>query len=305
MRSVVRQPSSRAGFTIIELLTVMSVIIILIGLLVPALNMVKRVAYKVNQKNQFHAIEVALETFSAEWDGYPDSAGYDEAARIPLSYGGAQKLAEAMVGQDLLGFHPEADFTWPNDIYSSGDLSGRRLYLKPESANAYRLRGFYSGTRLRPFDGGQLVLCDTYKRNWTYNNPELASDPMNGKPIGMPILYYRANTSGTTHPSYRKDLTTGDWVAVNGVGVDEESNIYDYRDNHTLVSLGKPWVAGWPTNPEARHDMVNPAVFYGKTWNDKIDIDAGRPYNTDTYILISAGFDGAYGNDDDVFNFGL
>ena len=87
----------------------MSIIVILIGLLVPALNKVRRYATGVKQKAQFNAIEAALELFNNEFGGYPttprrlDSTG-------PAAYCGAMKLCEAMMGQDLLGFHPSSVF---------------------------------------------------------------------------------------------------------------------------------------------------------------------------------------------------
>ena len=91
----------RKAFTIVELLTVMSIIIILIGLLVPALNQVKRYAKEVKQHAQFHSIDVAMELFETEHDGYPSSGQY--GSETPLQeYCGAMKLAEAMVGQDLI-----------------------------------------------------------------------------------------------------------------------------------------------------------------------------------------------------------
>ena len=52
MNSVREKNDRAAGFTIVELLTVMSVIVILIGLLVPSLNKVKRFARDVKQKAQ-------------------------------------------------------------------------------------------------------------------------------------------------------------------------------------------------------------------------------------------------------------
>lgn len=51
------------AFTIVELLTVMSIIIILIGLLVPGLNQIRQYATGVKQKVQFHNIVVEKEAF--------------------------------------------------------------------------------------------------------------------------------------------------------------------------------------------------------------------------------------------------
>ena len=107
MEPIAKQSNSRTAFTIIELLTIMSIIVILLSLLVPALNKVKIFAKRVTQKNQFHAIDVAMEMFNAEWDGYPDSGALG-ADNLP--YCGAMKLCEAMVGRDLLGFHPDSLF---------------------------------------------------------------------------------------------------------------------------------------------------------------------------------------------------
>ena len=111
MKRIAKQPNKKAAFTIIELLTVMSIIIILMGLLAPVTNRVRVYARRVSQKNQFHSINVALELFRAEFDGYPDSRELDGSTPAGgVSYCGAMKLAEAMVGQDFLGFHPDSRF---------------------------------------------------------------------------------------------------------------------------------------------------------------------------------------------------
>lgn len=121
-----RQSKSRA-FTIIELLTVMSIIVILIGLLVPALNQVRRYALGVKQNAQFNAIRAALELFRTESGGdYPESSARDSDN---LPYCGAMKLCEAMMGQDLLGYHPQSRFL----VSSSFTTSTNQLYRLPQT----------------------------------------------------------------------------------------------------------------------------------------------------------------------------
>jgi len=287
----IRQFGKRAGFTIIELLTVMSVIIILIGLLVPALNKVKWVAYKVNQKNQFHAIEVAMNLFNLEHEEYPPSSAADDGG---APYCGAMKLCEAMVGRDLLGFHPQSRFfadgtdgsgtqlypaegSVPDDVYKENLKAREGPYLKLSQVNTYRLGDLYSFTG--PYDGDQFVLCDVYTR---------AESKSTGKQVGMPVLYFRANVSNTLH----------EYSAVNN-----SANIYNVDDNLDLARLGMPWMSAPPAGPQ--HQLaITPEKFYEETQNTKITTSV-RPHRPDSYILLSAGFDGEYGTPDDIYNFGM
>ena len=290
MKPIAKQSNKEAAFTIVELLTVMSIIIILMGLLAPAMNRVRRFARKVSQKNQFHSINIALEMFRAEFDGFPDSGQFDGSTPAGgVSYCGAMKLAEAMLGQDLLGFHPDSRFrrdgtidgTAATQLYPPTPLpvnlkARKEPYLPLENANAYQLKNIFSTSA--PFNEDRFVLCDVYTRVMNLNT---------GKRIGMPILYYKANTSHISH-----DLTNPN----------NQDNIYNYKDNQELVGLGKPWN---PPPTGTPHTLFpNDALkFYEITENAKIPTMITRPYRVDSFILISAGFDGEYGTPDDVFNF--
>jgi hypothetical protein len=138
------------------------------------------------------------------------------------------------------------------------------------------------GTNLGAFAGNDgkdlFVLCDVY------NN---VKNQETGKKIGMPILYYKANTSNTIHDPCGSLPTVGS----------DNKYIYNYTDNDELVSLGLPW------DTAGAHPLVVPAKFYEITKDNRINIKDGRPYRPDSYILISAGFDGMYGTSDDIFNF--
>lgn len=286
MKSNVKQSNREAAFTIVELLTVMSIIVILIGLLVPALNKVKQYAREVKQKAQFHSIDAAIELFNSEFDGYPDSGplGPDNQP-----YCGAMKLSEAMMGQDLMGFHPDSTFRsdgwnrapglpgskwlYPDansaPVAYENSLSTRKgPYLPLENANAYWLEHLYPD--IKSFSQEHFVLCDVFRR---------VTNLVTGQKIGMPILYYEANTANTMHNVTTLDL-----------------NIYNFMDNQAILDLGLP------EDQSKEHRLVDPVRFYMNTKNEKVTT-ASRPYKADTYILISAGNDGEYGTPDDICNF--
>ncbi len=311
---------SRHGFTIIELLTVMSIIVILISLLTPALNRVRRYATDVKQKAQFHSIGVALDLFSNENEGYPPSNA-EEPNGVFTYYCGAMKLAEAMVGQDLKGFNQTSRFDKggfnqlapylgmpypPYNTCGAGldapcyteNIKSRKLSLELERANAYVLRDIYDTTIITTagFDPCTYVLCDSYNR---------ATNKNTGKKIGMPILYYKADTGKMTFPD---GIVS---PAVMGMQANRLTYTYNFYDNQQLIDFGIPWqptltnahpMASGGTTPDGVPVTDNPKKFYDTIRNSKIS-SGDKPYRTDSYILISAGFDGQYGTKDDIYNF--
>jgi type II secretory pathway pseudopilin PulG len=291
MKSITKKINNTKAFTIVELLTVMSIIVILIGLLVPALNRVRIYAKTVRQKAQFHSIDTALELFNSEFEGYPSSGAMDPTGQ---AYCGAMKLCEAMIGWDLLGFHSSSvfrrdgmDATGSRILYDPTDLSARRgPFLPLESADAFKMKDIFGQGGTSPFLEDTFVLCDVFVR-------ELPT----GKKVGMPILYYKADTTGALH------LYNVDGTEFRPTPNDNKGNIYNYWDNQALIGLGKPGVTGGAGTAEKQHALFNYKRFYENTKNDKITTPPDRPYKAESYILISAGYDGEYGTADDICNF--
>jgi type II secretory pathway pseudopilin PulG len=298
MKPTVSQAQKRRAFTIVELLTVMSIIVILIGLLVPALNKVRRYATDVRQKAQLHSMDTAIELFNSECGGYPPSSAWDP---MDQPYCGAMKLCEALMGQDLLGFHTNSVFRrdkmdaaakqplYPVNIDAiaptlrDNNLKTRKgPYLQAENANAWRIQDIY-GANVAPFLPATFVLCDVYERQM-----------QSGQKTGMPILYYKADTANSYHdPNFASAMTPKD----------SRGNIYSHLDNQTLIGLGKPWQAtGTSGGVSAAHKMVDPVRFYRNTQSDQITTTR-RPFRADTFLLISAGWDAEYGTADDICNF--
>ncbi len=299
MKPTVTQARKRGAFTIVELLTVMSIIVILIGLMVPALNKVRRYARDVQQKAQLKAIDAAVELFNNEFDGYPPSTAMDSMGQ---AYCGSMKLCEALMGQDLLGFHTSSVFRrdgldaasklplYPPNIDAmapalrENNLKARKgPFLAAENVSTSRLQDIY-GTNIGPYLGTTFVICDVYAR------------PMrSAQKTGMPILYYKADTANSYHdPNFAQAMTRAD----------SRGNIFNYWDNQDLVLLGKPWQTTGAAGGAAAnaHKMSDPTRFYRDTQSTQVSTTM-RPFRADTFILISAGWDNEYGTADDICNF--
>ena len=109
-----------SGLTVIEILVVVGIIALLVGLLLPAVHTVQKMAKETKQRAQFTAIELGLTAFKNDYGDYPPSSWWNP--NVPggrQNYCGAQKLAEALLGWDLLGFHripPGARMGWTEPV---------------------------------------------------------------------------------------------------------------------------------------------------------------------------------------------
>jgi hypothetical protein len=245
------------------------------------------------QKGQFFAIDVALTAFKGDYDAY---GGYPPSDWLmpPTNYCGAQKLCEALLGWDLLGFHPKSEFTADGRtsagvfLYdtTSPVLMGERkgAYLELGTTTAFKLGSLFA--RTAPLAPDTYVLCDVFgKTKVTLPGGKAVN-------AGAPVLYYKADTSGT-----------------------RISEVYRINDNDGIVALketadGKlhPLGGGAPPPPFASRNeyfygIDGPIVTPGYITDPKITAKLW-PYRPGSYILISAGADGIYGTPDDIRNFG-
>ncbi len=287
-----RTRHKKTAFTIVELLTVMSIIIILISLLLPSLNAIKRFSRTVLQKNQFRNIGSGLQIYESDFDEYPDSDADDADG---VAYCGAMKLCEVMAGQDGLGFHLDSRLTISGldspggtDLYPSAlsppysdaeleNLRSRKEYLERKDTQICSLDDLYDTPTGFTYTSDVALLCDVFRS---------ARNKDTGRRMGMPVLYYRADASRMLHDANTPNIT---------------DNIYNYEDNQDFLKLGVP-PSGSTAHPlYTGVGSVAGQVFYENTLDE--DSPIPRPHNKDSYILISAGGDGIYGTIDDVYNF--
>jgi prepilin-type N-terminal cleavage/methylation domain-containing protein len=283
------------AFTLVELLTTLAVVGILLAILIPALTAVQKKALNVKQKAQFHTIGLGLEAFNSDTGDYPPSA---YAAKYGY-YTPAQRLAEAMIGRDGLGFHSESAFNesgwsggkplyrndpqfdafYTDDAAKQANLNARRgPYLELESANAVQLGSIY-GTSLDTLQADTFVLVDVFR---------MVKHLGTGKQTGMPILYYRADKTKIAHSAASPDTST-----------------YNVLDSlYTSTSASAKGILGQivPFSGGAHPLRTDFTPFYNALQNPNFTSPV-RPYRAESFILHSAGPDGLYGTIDDVFNF--
>ncbi len=94
-----RNPPPRAGFTLIEMLVVISIIAILMGLAFPAFHGVQNSAKKTQAKNDLVQIVTAVNAFYTEYGRYPTNAPDDASA----SYGGLNGANNGAIIGELRG----------------------------------------------------------------------------------------------------------------------------------------------------------------------------------------------------------
>ena len=300
----------KKGFTLVELLTVLAIVAMLIGLLIPSLTMIRNTARRAKQKAQLTEIELALTAFRNDYGDYPPSYWMLPPGSPPapsMDYCGAQKLAEALLGWDLIGFHPKS--AWRADgLDAAGgavsydpppqtrDVDGDGVpdtyserkgpYLELATTNAFKLGDLYGPVALA---GSALsTAADTFVICDSFGVKKITIAPGQTAMAGTPILYYRANTaSKTIDPAVLPHLriyNIMDNVPFIAQLQSVEKNIADARD-HEL---------GDPANSQLFYNYIQDPKVTARPW----------PYRPDSYLLISAGIDGLYGTKDDICNFG-
>ncbi len=293
--------AERKAFTIVELLTVVTIMLLLLGILIPSVIKIKAMVKETKQRAQLNTIELALQAFKNDTGNYPPSAQYDGDG---IEYCGAQRLAEAMVGQDYLGFHKRSQFYQDGELPTNEDLypddldpgtqTGRDnlderkdSYLDQWSDIAFKLEDVVYNSQVGALNGELPVLCDVY--NVKKITIQQGTKNKNYQ-VGTPILYYRARTFSKIFEDTAPD-----------------ASIYSSNDNYDLLYLGK-------IKNGDRHRLFTTngtsgtmgRYFYNEDYKivdpKKTTNNMTYPYNPDTFILISAGPDGEYGTVDDILN---
>lgn len=343
--------SQHSAFSLVELLTVIFIISLLIGIIIPSISSARVLAKKQLTAKTIQTIEVGLEQFRQEnerefrqTNGYPPSfahppipgAAFDPLkGEFPFEDGnpqvqGAHWLPAMLLGKDNLGFIPRSSVPTairdqPDRWYDPGEVpqaDRRPRYLEAENLRLIRtkeLTGAPGPAYTRFFD-------DT-------SNPGIGDLPVIADSFDQPILYYVANRAGRTSNmvedvrSPDNSYTGGNQEAgvpyyfhednVGFTGTDDDANRgWDFGGGaHRIAESGealtganiaddtKDGTTGWSNRDTFAYYILDPQEKKRFARLDAMDEAAPlTPANADTFLLISAGPDGIYGNQDDVSN---
>jgi len=293
----IRKRNSLTGFTLVEVITAVVIIMILLSILLPALNMVRKYAKDTQQKAQLVSIEIGINLYKNEdcFGDYPPAGKPSTRAGTTTYYDASQMLAEAMFGLDLLGVDPNSTYTYStndlNNYASSASALHKRKgpYLDRTHVSVFKAKDIFSNTNYLEPEG--YLICDAYTavtKTITMNNGSSRKVK-----IGTPVLYYKANTGVT-------DINS----------TNPGSSIYNSIDNEDLITLGS---VAKSTNyhhfdhDSAHYTKLTPSEdgreFFYDYITDPMISGTKYPLRPDSFLLISAGYDGLYGTADDICNF--
>jgi prepilin-type N-terminal cleavage/methylation domain-containing protein len=306
-----RAAAAAAGFTLIELMVVIGIIVLLVSILVPVVSKVRTASYEASTSQQLIALQNGIENYHQANGAYPGPLPDDEV--MP----NGPPVAKGAVSQNTIGKITSSEnlvFGLLGGIQATvnpANLSVQLTYSAnlvgkgPQSLSPLKSQTY--GTYVDPTSSGLDTTRDGLGNWFPWSNgahqyTSAASPPYTDNaapefvdrfPDGMPILYVRARAGATL-------VVTDGASKTYPNGPPSASPAYNMAQltPYTFATLPFPTTAPpWPT-PPAPYQLYAPQYF-GTPAPDYLG-----PRHKDAYLLISAGRDRKYGTSDDLLNGG-
>jgi len=275
--------SRRRGFSLVELLTVIFIITLLIGILVPSLSAARNAARKMTTKKALDSIKVGLEMFKndngpdfPQTNGYPPSFAHPpisgaltvvEASegRFPFMESkpvitGAHWLPAMLMGFDQLGYIKRSIVPNKDDLqklpwkWYTPDPLNEGKPLQPRGGPYADTNGLaVKKTRDLPGRASPVGPPPPLFKSWN----DIQDLPVIVDAFDQPILYYAANAHGR-----ESNMVEDERKVDNNYGPGDQQNgppMYFHQDNIPFTGKGDsdPADRGWDFgNSGAKHTIA-------------------------------------------------
>jgi prepilin-type N-terminal cleavage/methylation domain-containing protein len=322
--------SRQTGFTLLELLVVLGIILILISILIPTVSKVRRSAQTAGVKAEIQNISGAIERFYQDQHQYPGPLPNSQIYTV--TRGGTAPVITAVSGPALTA----SNITQSENLVLGllGGLTvnstGQQVYDPSMVGQGMVSKATGGIKKFAPYMSRDPKILSTgqYSDGAGAADDTVIPEFLDSYPNQLPILYLRANTGASGVVSIagknvdgNNQMTQYDLCDIlaytkgksGSIGEGKTVNPKDYTtappagvlphglqtvDSKATLQKG---TTGYTYPYDAFPYLVSPSVAPSDPNNPNA---TGTPRSKDTYILISAGPDRVYGTADDVCSFG-
>lgn len=320
------------GFTVVELLVVIGIIVILVAILVPVVGTARKQAFAASTRAEIASLAAACERYYADFRAYPGPISNQEitnpgitvpaiAARQPGNPGdlslspGKLTMAENLVLGLMGGWEPGPTAgdppSYKPDKVGQGPMSHNPVPSARRRASAYVDSTNWLSTAPGALGDAYAISGGSYQH---VGSP--VPEFMDRFPNARPILYLRARV-GAPVSAANSATSTESGVAADDTLQYNSNNLglaaFDSPNNAYVrpraVPADQPADFDNPTPPPGDPNASSappPGPFTAQLFSKYLTAPGStpptNPRGKDRFILISAGVDGVYGTADDIFS---